>query len=101
MAKSFQVKKQETVFGLTDPLTFGKCKGATLEVVMKEDCRYIRWCLNNIPWFKLDKDAETMLLIWEARDDKRDKWKYSYSSYRDGAGDMGMFDWGDDNSNWF
>jgi hypothetical protein len=87
MAKSFQVKKQETIFGLEDPLTFGKCKGATLEVVMKEDCRYVRWCLDNIPWFKLDKEAEIMLLALEApgktlpwddswQSDYRDHWEY-------------------------
>jgi hypothetical protein len=104
MAKSFAVKKQETVFGLEDTLTFGKCKGATLEVVLQEDSRYIRWCLDNIPWFKLDKDAETMLLVWEARDDEHDRtagWQNHYPSYRGAAGDLGMFDWGDDNNNWF
>jgi hypothetical protein len=81
MTKSFAVKPSVQVFSLDDTLTFGKCKGATLDVVIEDHCRYIRWCLDNIPWFKLDKDAETLLLVWEARDDVDDYDEYHPGSF--------------------
>ena len=106
MAKSFEVKKKSTVFTLQDPLTFGKCKGATLEVVIKQDPSYIRWCMENIPWFKIDEEAEIVLIMHEARYDEHDRtdgwnhcypsWYSEYPEYAHGEGDRGMFDWGED-----
>jgi hypothetical protein len=90
MAKSFAVKKQVTVFTLQDPLTFGKCKGATLEVVIKQDPPYIRWCMNNIPWFKIDNEAEIVLHVHEARYDEHDKFATRYSEYPEYPGDYGF-----------
>lgn len=51
-----------TVFKLSDPLTFGKHRGRTLEQVIHGDPQYIRWCLRTIEWFEIDKPAVIELL---------------------------------------
>lgn len=45
-------------YGLKDVLSFGKYRGQQVCDVIDLDINYITWCLDNIPTFKLSKDAE-------------------------------------------
>lgn len=47
--------------GINNKLEFGKHKGKTLQVVMKEDPNWIHWALQNIKDFKLNKNALLLL----------------------------------------
>ena len=60
-------------FGLLDKMTFGKCKGAEVRIVIEDDPDYIDWCLDNIPWFKLSTAAQELL-------DKQERKVYTKSS---------------------
>ena len=83
MAKKFAVKREPKEFTLLDTLNFGKCKGAVLQWVIEDDPTYIRWCLNNINWFRIDKEAEIKLMMEE------DHAPSGYGSgYYDGRDDM-------------
>ena len=48
-------------FKLTDELTFGKHKGTSVEDVISEDSGYMNWVVENVEWFKLDKEAQSFL----------------------------------------
>jgi hypothetical protein len=47
--------------GLGQVIAFGKHKGKTYKQVIDTDLGYIRWCLNNIPNFRLERLAEKYL----------------------------------------
>lgn len=47
--------------GLSNVLEFGKHKGKTIQEVMKEDPNWIHWSLENIPTFKLNRNAILVL----------------------------------------
>ena len=44
-------------YGLKDVLSFGKYRGQQVCGVIDLDINYITWCWDNIPTFKLSKDA--------------------------------------------
>ena len=46
---------------LDHKLTFGKHKGKTIEDVLEDDPRYLRWCMENIDDFELDRAVEHLL----------------------------------------
>lgn len=52
--------------GLQDRLDFGKHRGKTLEEVIEEDPRYIRWALREIDRFDITEAAEAYLEQVEA-----------------------------------
>ena len=54
-------KDKKKVYKLTDELTFGKHKGMTVEDVISEDSDYMNWVVENVEWFRLDKEAEKFL----------------------------------------
>lgn len=41
--------------------TFGKYKGEKLIDVLDTDARYVKWCLDNIPWLDADGDADAFI----------------------------------------
>lgn len=43
--------------GLSNVLEFGKHKGKTVEQVMKDEPNWLHWALQNIPEFKLNRNA--------------------------------------------
>jgi len=47
--------------GINNKLEFGKHKGKTIQVVMKEDPDWIHWALQNIKDFKLNRNALLLL----------------------------------------
>ena len=54
---------------LKGKLNFGKHKGKTIDEILHEDPTYIRWCLENIDWFKLsEEDEKTVQILSEYRD---------------------------------
>jgi hypothetical protein len=83
MAKKFKVKQAPREFTLNEPITFGKCKGALLVVVIEDDPKYVRWCLDNIDWFRIDKEAELKLMMEEEYKPSSGGW-----GYHDGRDDM-------------
>lgn len=42
---------------LTDLLTFGKWRGASLKEVIEEDITYVEWALDEVSFFELDDRA--------------------------------------------
>lgn len=46
---------------ITNVLEFGKHKGKTIQQVMKIDSNYLHWALQNIPDFKLNRNALLLL----------------------------------------
>ena len=60
------VKNQNVILTLENKLNFGKHKGKTIDEILHEDPTYIRWCLENIDWFKLSKkDEKTVYILSE------------------------------------
>lgn len=49
--------------------TFGKYKGETFEHVAYINPRYVRWCIQNVEWFKVDKETEADILEEASRED--------------------------------
>lgn len=47
--------------GINNTLEFGKHEGKTVQQVMKEDVNWLHWALQNIPTFKLNKNALLLL----------------------------------------
>jgi hypothetical protein len=47
--------------GINNVLEFGKHKGKTVAEVFKIDPNYIHWALQNIPTFKLNRNALLLL----------------------------------------
>lgn len=47
--------------GLSNVLEFGKHKGKTVEQVMKDEPNWLHWALQNIPEFKLNRNALLIL----------------------------------------
>lgn len=50
-----------SIYNLSDKLDFGKYKLWELESIIKSDPKYIRWCLSNIKWFKINNNAQYLL----------------------------------------
>lgn len=48
-------------YGLYQSLQFGKYKGEQVQDIIEKDPDYIRWCLDNIDWFGLTKEAKAVL----------------------------------------
>lgn len=46
---------------LEDRLDFGKHRGKTLEEVIEDEPRYVRWLLGAVPSFDIDERAEDYL----------------------------------------
>ena len=54
---------------LNGKLNFGKHKGKTINQILEEEPTYIRWCLENIDWFKLsEEDEKTVQILSEYQD---------------------------------
>lgn len=65
--------------GINNTLEFGKHKGKTIQQVMREDVNWLHWALQNIPTFKLNKNA--LLLLPPEKTDyfSRQEWdEYQY-----------------------
>lgn len=45
------------IYTLKTKLNFGKHKGKTLAQTLSTDPLYIQWCMNNVNFFNLDKEA--------------------------------------------
>ncbi len=72
--------KNQTL-NLKSKLNFGKHKGKTIDEVLEEDPTYIRWCLENIDWFKLSEEDEKEVSEWT------DSWDREMEDYY-GWGDL-------------
>jgi hypothetical protein len=75
MAKFPKSKQPPKILRSVDHvLTFGKYKGLTVGEVMKKDVNWIHWALQNIPDFKLNRNALLLLPPIEDRNayDDRD-----------------------------
>lgn len=47
-------------------LTFGQYKGKCIGEIIMLSPRYIRWCIKNVPFFKMNKEEEALLnTSWE------------------------------------
>lgn len=76
-------------------LNFGKYKGAKIYHIMQEDFEYIRWCVINIDWFKLNEYEQKLYdtEISRIRSEELEKDRDNYlKSLRTGWSDMN--DWG-------
>ena len=54
---------QNQCLSLSFKLNFGKHKGKTIDEILHEEPTYIRWCLENIYWFKLSEEDEKTVQI--------------------------------------
>ena len=66
------MKNQNTTINLKGQLNFGMHKGKTINQILEEDPTYIRWCIENISWFKLSKKDEEMVYVLAEEADKYD-----------------------------
>jgi len=53
-------KSNEHVF--SDVISFGQYKEATIEQIYHEDSQYLKWCMENISWFKIKEPFKQMVL---------------------------------------
>lgn len=49
---------KQNQLSLSYKLNFGKHKGKTINEILEEEPTYIRWCVENICWFKLSEKDE-------------------------------------------
>lgn len=56
-----QKEKPKLLRSINGVLEFGKYKGQTIQQVMKSDPNYLHWALQNIPDFRLNKNALLLL----------------------------------------
>lgn len=78
--------KPKLLRSINNVLEFGKHKGKTVQEVMRIDCNWLHWALQNIPDFKLNHNALLLLppqktdyysrLAWDDFD--RDMYNNSY-----------------------
>lgn len=54
--------------GLNNVLEFGKHKGQTVQEIMRTDPNWLHWALQNIPDFKLNRNALLLLPPYIERD---------------------------------
>ena len=54
-------KKPLLLRSITNVLEFGKYKGKTVQEVMIQDVNWLHWALQNIPEFKLNRNALLLL----------------------------------------
>lgn len=52
--------------------TFGKWKGRCVGEIMMKDYNYVKWCIENIPSFKLNKEEQALY---------HSEWSYSVGGY--------------------
>jgi hypothetical protein len=52
--------------------TFGKWKGRCVGEIMMKHYSYVKWCIENIPFFKLNKEEQALY---------DSKWSYSVGGY--------------------
>lgn len=52
------INRDQYQLSLDFKLNFGKYRGRTIDEILDEDPTYIRWCIDNIYWFKLSKEDE-------------------------------------------
>ena len=52
--------------------TFGKWKGKCIGEIMMIDFQYIKWCIDNIPAFKMNEEEKALYST---------SWKYSVGGY--------------------
>lgn len=53
--------KPKLLRSINNVLEFGKHKGKTVQEVMRQDCNWLHWALENIPDFKLNRNALLLL----------------------------------------
>jgi len=75
-------KKPLLLRSITNVLEFGKHKGKTVQEVMIQDVNWLHWALQNIPEFKLNRNA--LLLLPKRKEDY-----YSRQDWDDFDRDMG------------
>lgn len=57
LAPSADAQPAKRIHSLSSVFTFGQYKGLTVAAVIKFNARYLRWAVNNVPWFDLDAEA--------------------------------------------
>lgn len=67
-------QKPKLLRSVHNVLEFGKHKGKTVQQVMKEDPQWLHWALQNVPSFKLNRNA--LLLLPPRKEDyfSRQQW---------------------------
>ena len=66
------MKNQNKTINLKDKLNFGKHEGRFIEEILEEEPTYIRWCIENIYWFKLSETDEQKVYELAEQADKYD-----------------------------
>jgi hypothetical protein len=74
MAKFKKSKEPPKVLrSITHVLTFGKHKGKTIQEVMKCEPNWIHWALENVPDFRLNRNALLLLPPYRESEDWEDR----------------------------
>lgn len=68
-----QKEKPKLLRSINGVLEFGKYKGQTIQQVMKSDPNYLHWALQNIPDFKLNKNALLLLPPYREHEHEHDE----------------------------
>ena len=62
--------------------TFGKYKGKNIMDIIKNDPKYVHWCVRNVEWFELTVEqchelSKQMIAVMERESARRRKWENS------------------------
>jgi hypothetical protein len=68
-----QKEKPKLLRSVNGVLEFGKHKGKTIAEIMKTDSNWLHWALQNIPDFKLNKNALLLLPAYREREPDEDE----------------------------
>ena len=65
------------IYYLDTEIKFGnKYPGKTIKYAIETDVDWVDWCLNNLPWFKLHKDAMILFYLESGRQPLKKGGKY-------------------------